>query len=227
MKIAIMQPYLFPYIGYFQLIKAVDNFVFFDDVNYINKGWINRNRILNEQIFTLPLVKASQNRLIKDIEIFDSVNSKNKLLKNIFHAYKKAPYFAESYKILEEIILNPSTNLSDFVANSLIKISHYLEIKTHFLFSSQMNYDRSLDGQGKIISILKNFNNDSLEYINASGGTALYDKNLFLENSMKLRFIKNKKIIYKQFSDDFIDNLSIIDVMMFCDKSSIIEACKT
>ena len=86
-----MQPYLFPYIGYFQLIKSVDNFVFFDDVNYINKGWVNRNRILNDQIFTLPLINASQNRLIKDIEIFDPVSSKNKLLKNIFHSYKKAP----------------------------------------------------------------------------------------------------------------------------------------
>lgn len=222
-----MQPYLFPYIGYFQLIKSVDNFVFFDDVNYINKGWVNRNRILNDQIFTLPLINASQNRLIKDIEIFDPVSSKNKLLKNIFHSYKKAPYFEESYKILEEIILNPAVNLSDFIANSLIKISDHLNIKTHFLFSSQINYDRSLSAQDKIISILKNFNDINLEYINAAGGAALYDKNLFSKNSIKLSYIKNKKMLYKQFGNDFIDNLSIVDVMMFCDRSTIIEACAT
>ena len=76
MTVAIMQPYLFPYIGYWQLIHAVDTFVIFDDVNYIKKGYINRNNILvngQKQTFTLELMSASQNKLINDIDIGNNI----------------------------------------------------------------------------------------------------------------------------------------------------------
>src|SRR5664280_1221353 len=106
MKLGIMQPYLFPFIGYFQLINAVDKFIIFDDVNYINKGWINRNRILlngKEFLFSIPLENASQNKLINEINLFDNFRWKGKLLKTINAAYKKAPMFNEVYPILEKI----------------------------------------------------------------------------------------------------------------------------
>jgi len=133
MKVAIMQPYLFPYIGYFQLVEAVDYFVILDEVNFIKRGWINRNRILisnKEHTFTLPLQKASQNKLIKELELFKPDSSKEKLLTTIRHAYSKAPEFEGVFPVLEEIILSQENILSPYIANSIRKITNILDIKT-------------------------------------------------------------------------------------------------
>ena len=102
-SVAVMQPYVFPFIGYFQLINSVDHFVFYDDVNFMKKGWINRNRIVinkNDFQFTISLEKISQFRKIKEIKVL----SDNKLLKRIEQAYKKAPYFDEVYPLLKNIL---------------------------------------------------------------------------------------------------------------------------
>ena len=104
-----MQPYFFPYIGYFQLINAVDKFIIYDDVNYIKKGWINRNNILvnnSPNLIQVPLIAASQNRLIKDILVVDENNWKDKLLKTIYFNYKKAPFFDQIFSLLEEVLFN-------------------------------------------------------------------------------------------------------------------------
>ncbi|MDQ3534602.1 MAG: WbqC family protein, partial [Bacteroidota bacterium] len=122
MRIAIMQPYLFPYIGYFQLINAVDKFVLLDDVNFINKGWINRNKLLingKSCYFTVPLEKASQNKLIKDILIASDANWKGKLLKSIELAYKKAPHFGQIYTLVEKIIYSNYKTISELVHQSI------------------------------------------------------------------------------------------------------------
>lgn len=222
-KVAVMQPYLFPYIGYFQLIKAVDIFVLYDDVNYINRGWINRNRILlngEPHLFTIPLSKASQNKLINEIEIQDNQEAKIKLLKLIQHAYSKAPYFDDVYLLIENILNYQEKNLSRFIENSIKKISEYIGISTAIMISSKLKKNNALKGQEKIINICKILGSDC--YINPIGGVHLYDENQFSDENIVLKFIKPKEIHYRQFKlNQHIPNLSIIDVLMFNSKSDI------
>lgn len=213
MTLAIMQPYFFPYIGYWQLIKAVDIFVIYDDVNYINKGYINRNSILvgnKSQKFTLELIGASQNKLINEIEV--GSNSK-KLLKTIEIAYKKAPYFSDIFPMIEDILNNKEKGLARFIGHSLVQISDYLKLNTKFIYSSDIKKENSLKAQDKIIDICKKL--EAIDYINAIGGQELYNKEKFKEQNLNLNFLKTELTEYKQFKNDFIPYLSIIDILMF------------
>jgi len=217
MKIAIMQPYLFPYLGYFQLIKAVDIFVFYDDVNYINRGWINRNRILSngkELLFTLPLKEASQNKLINEINSDISEKWKTKFFKTLHLSYSKAPYFKEVYDLIKSCLDCSNGNISSIAITSIINASNYLNLNTSFEVSSDKYADsKGLDRAHRLIEICKR--NKVTTYINAIGGSDLYEKGYFNENKIELSFIKPKEIKYKQFKNDFVPWLSIIDVLMF------------
>jgi len=222
MKIAIMQPYLFPYIGYFQLIGAVDTFVIYDDVNYITKGWINRNRILlnrKAHLFTLSLEKASQNRLINEITIIDNEKNRKNLLNILKHAYVKSPEYETVYPLLTDIILNKENNLSKYIEYSLKQITNFLSINTTFIYSSVISKDNSLKGQDKIIEICKKMCANI--YINPIGGIKLYNKEEFSRNNIKLFFLETDQIQYKQFKNDFIPYLSIIDMLMFNSREKI------
>jgi len=222
MKLGIMQPYLFPYIGYFQLINAVDKFVIFDDVNYINKGWINRNRILlngQEYMFTIPLEKVSQNRHINEIELSPEVKWKGKLLKTIATAYKKAPLFKLGYPLIEGIINFENRNLSIFISNSLEQICNYLDIKTQIIPSSLQYNTTQLKGQNKILEICHS--EKATVYINPVGGLEIYQKEVFEKAHIKLMFLKSKPINYDQFRNEFLPFLSIIDLLMFNSKDKI------
>ncbi len=221
MKIAIMQPYIFPYIGYFQLINAVDKFILYDDVNYIKGGWINRNQILlggKKTYFTLDLKDSSSFKKINQILVVGRVD---KLIKTLRQAYSKAPYFDNVFPIIEKIFSNITTNslISNIAEISLKEISMYFNIKTQFELSSE-KYSESIDllKEERILKICKL--NNSETYINAIGGKDFYDKKYFSDNKVNLFFIKSNLIQYQQFKNDFIDNLSIIDVMMF---NSLIE----
>lgn len=221
-----MQPYILPYIGYFQLIKYVDSFVFYDDVNFIKKGWINRNRILiNNQpnYFTIPCCKISQNSLIKDIQI-EKKDFRSKLLKTIGMAYKKAPYFNETYAILEDVIQCHASNISDFTVNSIKKICETLEINKNFYLSSSLDYQKNNDAQNKIISICNLLH--ATEYVNMIDGRALYSEDNFNDVKIKLTFLKSIVTPYRQFNHPFIPALSIIDVMMFNNKKTILQMLK-
>lgn len=220
-KLAIVQPYFFPYIGYFQLIDACDLFIIFDDVNYINKGWINRNRILlndKDHFITLPLSKASQNKLINEIHISEDYDlQQKKILEQIKHSYRKAPNFKEAYEIVEKIILNQEKDLVKYLIYSLEQICNYLDINFTHKLSSDIAKDNSKKGQSKIIDICKIL--DASCYINPIGGTDLYNKDAFLDNNIELKFISTNPINYKQINDDFISHLSIVDLIMFNSKN--------
>jgi hypothetical protein len=221
MKVAIMQPYLFPYIGYFQLINAVDTFVIYDEVNYIKQGWINRNKILlnsKEHLITLNLVNSSSFKLINEIE---KGHNNNKLLKTIEQAYKKAPFFHEVYSVIEDILKVNESNLASFLEFSIRKLAIYLGIKTHIVVSSRLQKDFTKKGQDKVIDICKGLN--ASIYINAIGGQQLYSKEKFSQYQIDLKFIKTNTISYRQFNNEFVPWLSIIDVMMFNSKEEIIE----
>jgi len=221
MKLAIMQPYFLPYIGYFQLINAVDKFVIYDDVTYIKQGWICRNRILlNETdfLFTLEMKGASSFKEIKTIEVG---NNRYKLLKTFIHAYKKAPFFKDVEPLLYSVFESSQNNLSQYIIDTHSMVNDYLGIKTKFLISSSINKNNELKGQDKVIEICNKLGTKT--YINSIGGKELYSKSDFINVGMELFFLKSKITEYKQFSNNFIPWLSIIDVMMFNSKEKIKE----
>ena len=219
MKLAIMQPYLFPYIGYWQLINAVDTFVIYDDVNFIKKGYINRNYILanmKSQLFTLELIGASQNKPINCIEIGDNIK---KLLTTIQRSYSKAPYFDQAFPLIYNILTKKEKGLAKFIGYSIERISEYLCIDTRFVYSSDIEKDNNLKGQEKILDICNLL--EASSYINAIGGQSLYDNNKFQEQNLELNFLKTEVIQYDQFENVFLPNLSIIDIIMFNDIDNI------
>lgn len=216
MKIAIMQPYFFPYLGYWQLMNIVDKFVIYDDVNYIKRGWINRNRILVEGkpfYIHVPVVKASQNKIINEMEVFVDSSLRKKELKTIELAYKKAPFFDSVYPLIKDIINTEQNRLSEYLIKSLHVIARYLQIETEFLISSQIRKNNNLKAQDKIIDICRVLEAD--EYYNAIGGLDLYSGKMFNENGIQLFFVNMNEISYKQYNNSFVPNLSILDIMMF------------
>ncbi len=218
-----MQPYFFPYIGYWQLINAVDVFVLYDDVNFIKKGWINRNNILlnkSEHLITIPLLNVSQNKHINECMVSEDYKSIDNIIKTINLAYKKAPYYNLVFPYIEEIIKTKGS-ISDLVLKSVLWIKEYLGLNTEIILSSSIDKNNELKGQDKIIEIVKKLNGN--HYINAIGGQELYNKEIFNNNGIKLNFIKTGEIKYKQFNNEFVPNLSIIDVLMFNSPSEVKE----
>jgi WbqC-like protein family len=222
MTIAIMQPYILPYIGYLQLMATVDKFILYDDVNFINRGWINRNRMLvngQDFMFTVPLKNASQNKLINEIELSEDIKWREKLLKTVEQAYKKAPQFAIVYDLIEQIINSKSEKITDFVSDSFVILNGYLEIKTEIVRTSAIYNNSRLKAQERILDICKQ--EQAQHYINPIGGMELYSRAFFEESNIKLNFIKSKPIHYQQFKNEFVPWLSILDILMFCDVPTI------
>ncbi len=222
MKIAIMQPYIFPYIGYFQLVHATDIFVFYDDVNFINRGWINRNRILvngKDLLFTIPCKEASQNKLIKDIAVLDDAKSLQKTLTTMQAAYKKAPCFAAVYPIIEQVLQVQNISVSQMAADSVISVCNYLGLKRTFKVSSEEYNNRELKKADRLIDIchVEGISN----YVNPSGGKEIYTKEYYKSNNVDLDFLVPERIAYSQFNNEFVPWLSIIDVLMFNSKEDI------
>lgn len=229
MKIAVMQPYFFPYIGYFQLVKAVDIFVFYDDVNFIKKGWVNRNRILincADNLLTIPCIAASQNKQINEVNIdYDSKEFK-KILPKIHHAYKNSsPNFQKVFPLIEQVFEQNHESIAQFCQTGIELFSMYLEIETEFKVSSKNFADsKGLGKAERLISISKSLNSN--EYINAQGGKELYSKEEFEAQGIYLKFLEPKisNIQYIQGKcNNFTPNLSIIDVLMFNSKEKISE----
>lgn len=223
MKVGIMQPYFFPYIGYFQLMNAVDEFVIYDNIEFTKKGWINRNRILvngKDFFITIPLKKDSDYLDVRDRYLADSWSSERvKMLNRIKESYRKAPQFDSVYPIVEKCIYFDDTNLFNFILNSLNQVKEYLEIRTSFLISSTIPIDHALKADKKVIAICKEINADM--YVNPIGGVELYDKDRFMGEGIDLHFLKTDEFSYAQFGNGFIPWLSILDVMMFNSKEAI------
>lgn len=222
MKIAVMQPYFLPYLGYYQLVNAVDTFVFFDDVNFIKKGWIHRNQILvngEAYKFTIPLKDASQNKKINEVQLSDFAGWRASFLKVVEHNYKKAPYYESVRTLLENLLSGKEyETISELASESVKAVAEYLGIGTRFLYSSSLDYDRSeaAGGQEKIVSICKLLGADT--YINPQNGVELYEEETFTDAGIGLRFIHMGGIRYEQLKKDtFVPYLSMLDVLMFND----------
>jgi hypothetical protein len=219
MRLAIMQPYFLPYIGYFQLIAATDLFVVYDNIQYTKKGWFNRNRMLlngTDKLFSLPLKKDSDFLDVVEREISQDFNP-DKFLNQFKGAYIRAPYFAEVYLLLEQIVRYDEWNLFRFIYHSIVRTCEYLGIDTKISISSDIAIDHKLKNQDRVIALCKAVGADT--YINPIGGIDLYAKDEFEANNIELKFIQSNPFEYSQFGNDFVPWLSIVDVMMFspCD----------
>ena len=210
-----MQPYFFPYIGYFQLIAAVDQFIVYDNIKYTKKGWINRNRLLQngkDEMFSLPLKSASDYLNVCERELAADFN-RDKLLNQIKSAYQRAPYFAQTYPLIEQIVKYEDANLFGYLHHSIVKTCAHLGIKTEIKISSSIAIDHSLKNQDKVLALCVAVGAHT--YVNAIGGMELYAKDTFQQTGIELKFIRSKPFEYTQFDNEFVPWLSIIDVMMF------------
>jgi hypothetical protein len=225
MAVAIMQPYFFPYLGYFQLVQSVDHFVLFDDVMFIKKGWINRNRIANRnRIFWIrvPIQKLSQNKTIRETLVAWDAGFSSKLIVQLHSSYKKAPYYNQVISMIEDLIYSKPANLAELAGESVIATLKYLGVEKNIVYSSDL-IDSNVSGRNeRIISITKTFEDST--YINPIKGKQLYDKNLFEENQIDLRYLVPALEEYPHFSQNqFTPGLSIIDVLMWNDIATIKE----
>lgn len=215
MKLAIMQPYFFPYIGYWQLLHGVDRFVIYDDVNYIKGGWINRNRILingKPRYISVPLYHASPNKRICDISLQSSHAWRRKIIKTIINTYQKSPFFSVIFPVLEKMISYETDSLVDYLAQHLKTLATYLGINTEFVVTSRCYQNHDMAGQERIIDICKR--EGATTYINPQGGQTLYDTETFQNAGIDLQFIVMQQIPYKQRTAEFVPYLSIIDALM-------------
>lgn len=217
MKLGIMQPYFMPYIGYWQLMNAVDQYVVYDDVNFIKGGWINRNRILlngEAKYFNIQMAGgASPFKHINEIGVSNNPVVINKNIRILEAAYKKAPCFSQVMPVMERILLHSADNLALFIKYSFEEVNQYLGITTQLILSSDLQKDNELHGQDKVIAICQLLGAD--EYYNAIGGQKLYSYQEFRKSGILLKFLNTGDISYRQFNDKFIPNLSMIDMMMF------------
>ncbi len=217
MKLGVMQPYIFPYIGYFQLINAVDRFVVYDDVTFIKQGWINRNRILLNgapHIFTVPLKNASSYVAIGKTEINKPLYEvwSRKFLKTLA-GYAKAPHYAVVHDLVSGVLNGGHDTICSLAADSITATCDYIGIATAFVPTATHYNNNGLKAQERIIDICKKVGADT--YINATGGKDLYNKEDFERAGLTLKFIKTHSITYPQSGNEFVPWLSIIDVMMF------------
>jgi hypothetical protein len=213
MKLGIMQPYFMPYLGYWQLMAAVDTYVVYDDVNYIKGGWVARNNILlngQKHMFTITLNGASPNKLFNEITIKDDFKKFSRLIES---AYRKAPYYNDVVALLEKIYNYEDKSLGAFMLNSFQVILDYLGLKTKLILSSSLNKDNNLRGKDKVKSICRLLDADT--YYNAIGGQELYEKDDFKNLGIELFFLRSELSKYNQFNNEFVEGLSMIDILMF------------
>ena len=216
MKIGIMQPYFFPYIGYFQLLNMVDKYVIYDTASFSNIKWGFRNRILINGApgyFRIKTLKASQNKQFNEIKVSNDTETKEKNIHTLECSYGKAPHFLEVMPVLEQFLMGDYDNLAEYNVAAIRMICSYLGIDTEIHLFSELDSDKALTRQFRIYDVCKVLGGN--EYINAIGGMELYDFEEFRENGIELAFLKTDNISYPQLGGEFVPDLSIIDVMMF------------
>jgi len=227
MKMAIMQPYLFPYLGYFKLLSEVNRFVFLDDVNFINKGWINRNRLLfsgGVRYFTVPLSHASQNARICEIQVSSDKSWKKKFEASILQSYSKAPCFEQVFSLVSSVLFGDHTMISEMAKESVLRVSEYLSLPVEFVSTSGIYQNQTLKAEDRILDICRH--EKSSVYVNLSGGRGLYSAANFAVDGIELVFVDPKLPEYPQFSPSFEPGLSIIDVLMHNSPSEVLEMLK-
>lgn len=228
MTLGMMQPYFFPYLGYWQLMNSVDEYILYDDVNYIKGGWINRNKIKtngSEVILGLQIKKASQNKKINELELAMTDLDKERLVNKVKSAYGKAPNAKVVLELFKDIVYCDINNLAEFLEYSNRKIAEFMGIKTLILSATKLQLDHTAKGQERVINTC--LERGASKYINAIGGKELYDKQSFMEAGIQLEFLRmDSDIVYPQGKGEFIPSLSILDVLMYNNEEEVRELLK-
>lgn len=223
MKVGIMQPYFFPYIGYWQLMNAVDRYVVFDNVQFTKRGWFNRNRILvngEAKEIVLPLRKGSNFIDVRERFLTNTFDQdRERILNQIDNAYRRAPYYQEVYPIVRECLMFEDRNLFQFLYHSILSIADYIGIRTEILISSEIESTSGLKSGDRLISICHDLGGST--YFNAIGGMKLYDREYFRSHGIIIKFLDDCSAPYAQFKNPFVPRLSIVDVMMFNSREQI------
>lgn len=223
MKLAIMQPYFLPYIGYFQLIRSAEVLVLYDNIEYTKKGWINRNRILQhgqEAMLSLPLKSASDYLHIGQRQLADNFD-RAKMLRQIEGAYRRAPWFEQTWPLVQQIVNYPSQQLFDYLHHSIVQLCQHLGLATRIVVSSTVPIDHQLKGADKVLAICHQLG--ASDYVNSIGGQALYSKQAFLQQQVRLHFIRSQPHSYPQFGAPYIPWLSVLDVLMFNGRQQLMD----
>lgn len=216
-----MQPYFLPYIGYWQLLAAVDRFVVYDNIQYTKKGWINRNRFLrngSDAFFTVPLKNASDALDVKERVLADDFDPRS-ILNPLAAAYRKAPFFADVFPMLETIVTAAPRNLFEYLHHSLVMIAAYLDIATPIVVSSTVSIDHGLKSERKVLALCEALAAD--RYLNPAGGRDLYSASTFAEHGVALQLLRSRPPVYRQYDNPFVPSLSIVDVMMFNSRDAV------
>jgi hypothetical protein len=230
--VAIMQPYFFPYIGYWQLMEKVDQWIIFDDIQFINKGWINRNRILHPNIekdwqyITLPLAKKNQKDKICEISIDNQKNWYNEMLGKMSHYAKKTSYYNSTVDLFKQCVDEDGIYLSDLLIKTIHVIAKVLNIKAKIRVQSEMKLNlKEVDHPGqwalRICEII-----GAKEYINPISGQKLFNKDEYRSSGIELRFFQTEEHVYNQKRNKFVPKLSIIDSLMWESIDNLIKSTK-
>lgn len=215
-----MQPYFFPYLGYFSLIKHTKKFILLDTIQFIRHGWIERNRILKQHAGWLyvkvPLIKSGRDSLIVDLKVNNNENWKNKILSQLQVYKKTAPYYYKVIKIFNELFAKEYEDITHLNKEALILVCRYLNISNDISIFSEMklNIEKPTSPDDWALNICNSLGNVD-EYWNPSGGKSFFDKKKYSEASLVLKFQKTNTFPYSQKRSVFEESLSIIDVMMF------------
>jgi hypothetical protein len=216
-RVAIMQPYFLPYVGYWQLMHNVDYFVVYDNIKYTKKGWINRNRYLlngEPKDFSIPLKKDSDYLDIRERWLSEGATEEiSKLMRKLQSAYRDAPGFEQGRFLLEQVLACEDRNLFGFLMHSLERVHACLGLSTRLVVSSSLGVSRELKGQDRVIATCEALGGS--EYLNPIGGVELYDPDAFRSRGIRLLFQRVALFKYKQFAHEFVPNLSILDALMF------------
>jgi len=225
MTLGIMQPYFYPYLGYWQLLNTVDKFVLYDNIEFTRRGWIHRNNILSNgeaRMISLPLKKDSDYCLVRERKLAENMTREStKMLNQLRSAYGKAPFFHQVFPLVEKGLNSGIVNLFEFLQFTIRNISEYLEIKTDIIKSSTVSINHNLKGEDRVLAFCQSFNANT--YINSIGGLELYNKGRFEKHGVELFFLRMDQLRYNQFNSKFIPNLSIIDILMFNSKGEVLE----
>lgn len=212
-----MQPYLFPYLGYFQLMDAVDAFVFYDDVQYIKGGWINRNRVQHDggsRWFTVPVIGGSPSRTIREVQVSDDPGWRRKLIRSLEESYARAPNTERVVEMVRSVLSSLAGSIADLARTAVTAAAAELGIACRVVPTSAVYGNQELRGQERILDICRR--EGASRYVNLPGGRALYDPEAFRERGVELRFLEPRQVSYHQGLDEPMPNLSILDVLMWC-----------
>lgn len=206
-SVAIMQPYFFPYLGYFQLIDAVDVYVNLDHVSFMKRSYMTRNVLKSDTAFQVRVKGGSQNKNCRQVMVDFSENYLSNTFKTIHHLYGKSPHYQ---RVLDEVLLpvmvEKDLSISEWNINIIKRICGYLDIQTEIIDTS-FNFDHlELKREEGLKVIVHQLNGD--HYINAIGGQELYDKADFKKDGIDLQFIQMEELAVEH------RYASILDLMM-------------